>query len=299
MDNDLNEIIGKITQKTFQQDPKQVEQILEKGIVNLVFKINLNTDVYILRMQKGERLLKTYQKEKWCMEQVAEIGIPSPQCVALGIESGYSFSFQTYIEGICGKELPNEVGHIWFTLGEYARKFHSINASKYAMNLGWLDLHLFGEGFFEDKNLFSTDKLLQIKRRVDEMGIWNNPPMLSHGNLNPSNTVVDPSGVIYLIDWGTAAGRPAPHGDLAELYTWNTGKGNIQTFLKGYGIDEVKVSEMMHDIQTLILVRLLTTLRWKIERTEEWSSNEFVVSTTTALNQIEDYTADIIFHKNL
>jgi aminoglycoside phosphotransferase (APT) family kinase protein len=299
MDENLQEIVRIITQKSFQQEPKQIEQILEKGIVNLVFKVTLDTATYILRMQKGESALKAYQKEKWCMERVSEIGVPSPRCVALGIENGYSFSFQTYIEGVCGKELPDEINRIWFTLGQYAKKFHSITASDYAVNLQWLNSYLFDEGFFEEKHLFTTDKLLQIKSRINEMKAWNDTPMLNHGNLNPSNTVVDPSGLIHLIDWGTAGGGRAPHGDLAELYTWNTGKENIQTFLKGCGMDEAKVLEMMHDIQTLILVRLLTTLRWKIKRTENWSNNEFIVSTTSALNEIEDYTADIIFHKNL
>ncbi len=124
-------------------------------------------------------------------------------------------------------------------------------------------------------------------------------PRLCHGNLHPSNVIVQPSGAMCLIDWGTASGNYVPYSELVELFAWNTGKDNIRCFCEGYGINGEDLHSMMYDIQTLVLLRLLKVLRSKIERAEDAKASEFVLSTTKNINEIVNFEGEILFLKNV
>ena len=115
---------------------------------------------------------------------------------------------------------------------------------------------LFIDNSFVSKRLFSEELLIQIKNRLEETFKWKFSPVLSHGNLHPSNVILNLNGEIYLIDWGEVSGNRTPQSELAKIYTWKNGKENISYFLEGYGLNERDVKNMMRDIQTLILLRL-------------------------------------------
>ena len=295
----MKEVVDQITKKVFGVLPSSIEEIRGKGVVNLVCKVTVNCVDYILRMQKGGKALKTYQREKWCMDEVSKINIPTPKCIAIGEEVGHSFSFQEFIEGVDGRDLPKEAGRIWLTLGQYAKKFNAIPAPDCKFDLDYVDDKLFGDNFFQSAGVFSSEKLLSIKKRVNEVRSWQYAPTLCHGNLHLSNVVVHPSGAIYLVDWGTSCGHRAPHGELTDLFTWNTGKENIAIFLKGYEYGESELAGAMRDIQTLVLIRLLVSLRWKMEGHSRKDETEFVRSTSKAVNEIADFDSKILFSKNI
>ncbi|MDB5259695.1 MAG: aminoglycoside phosphotransferase family protein [Candidatus Taylorbacteria bacterium] len=295
----MQELIYKITEKEFGEIPAAVEEIIDQGVINVVFRISLKERMCILRMQKSHDALKTYRMEEWCMNAALQLHIPTPRPLAVGIEEEYAYSFQEFIPGIRGTVMHDETKRIWRALGSYAKKYNTIPAEEYKIDLTWIDEQLFDDGFFVKHKLLTETQIADMRARVDEIKGWHYLPMLCHGNLGPENTIVHPDGDIYVIDWGTASGSRAPHGELADIFAWNTGKKNVDEFIAGYGIEPEELDLMMHDIQTLVLVRILTSLRWKIEKhPDDWPELEFVRSIEQALIAIPDFKAKILFKKN-
>jgi thiamine kinase-like enzyme len=184
-------------------------------------------------------------------------------------------------------------------LGQYAKIFNAIPAPEYALNHASFIKELFAENFFTERNIFSQELSLKIQNRLEESTKWEFLPKLCHGNLSPNNVVLDGDGVVHLIDWETATGNQTPQSELAEIYTWNTGKENISHFLDGYGLTEMKVKDMMRDIQTLVLLRLVNVIRRKIDKGGDWEQDTYIQETAKRLAEIQDYEEDILFTKNL
>lgn len=104
---------------------------------------------------------------------------------------------------------------------------------------------------------------------------------------------------MHLIDWGTATGNRTPQSELAEIYTWNTGNENISQFLEGYGITEKEMGNMVRDIQTLVLLRLVSVIRIKIGKGNDWEQDTYIQETAKRLAEIQNFQEDLLFAKNL
>ena len=295
----MDQALPVIVEKEFGQSPVSVEEILGRGQVNLVYKVTLKDGSYVLRMKKGVGVFGIYEKEKWCMEQVRQIGVPTPEPFMVGVKEDAAYFFQEYIPGVNGKDAPEAYDRIWHTLGVYARKVNTIPAQQYQRDFDELDKKLFQSNFFVLNNILSNDKVQMLRARLRQTRSWNNAHMLCHANLNPTNTVVHPSGAIYLIDWGTASGNRAPHEELADLFAWNTGKENIDIFLKGYGLSKMELDGMMHDIQTLVLGRMLNVMHYRVTNGSSGRDPNFVSTLLEQLNNITDFDAKILFSKNV
>ncbi len=61
--------------------------------------------------------------------------------------------------------------------------------------------------------------------------------------------------------------------------------------------DDVK--NMMRDIQTLILLRLVHVIVRKMPKDNDWKQDSYIVETSQMLAHIGDYEQDILFTKNL
>lgn len=295
----MDELIKKIVEKVFRSIPTTVEEIKGKGKNNLVFKITVNDNPVILRLSNRDKTLELYQKEKWCADVVKNAGIPTPKIIEVGIVDGYAFSFQEFVEGIQRNDAPQELARIWFTLGQYASAIHKISAPDLRLDYGKFVSDIFENDYFIIQGVFSEELSEKIKNRLKEVCHWKFPPTLCHGNLHPSNVLIDQAGVIHIIDWETATGNRTPQSELAEIYTWNNGKENVLRFIEGYGLKEDEVKNMMRDIQTLILLRLVSVIVRKMPRDNNWQSDTYIKETAVRLAEIADYQQDILFVKNL
>ncbi len=298
----MDNIISQIVRIVFNQLTQKIEEITGKGEANLVYKIQVGDLFYILRMGKGEYSEKTYQKEKWCMEKVSQKGIPTSKSVAIGMCDKYVYSIQEYIEGEHGADIKGSQEKIWLKLGEYARIINTIEVKGYGENLknpenddfgndwksvvDWSIDYLFENDFFIKNKILTEDQVEKIKIRISEMYKWDFKAFLTHGNLAPKNTIVHPSGVIYLIDWGTAGAYRVPHFELSDLYTWDPKQEYIEAFLKGYGLSGDEVANMKHDLDTLVILRLMDSIRWAADKREDWREVSFVKHSLEKLNKI-------------
>lgn len=295
----MKEVAEKLTTQIFGAPPSLVEAITDGGKNNIVFKVNVGPDFYILRTRNQESELVTYQKEKWAAAAALEHGVPTPKILAIGTEGGYAFSFQEYIKGHRGTEVPEELGRIWHTLGRYANTINRIPAPESPLHYKDVLDSLFTDDLFVVKNIFSQELSALIHGRLAETLTWEFAPMLCHGNLHPSNVIINPQGTMYVIDWETATGNRTPQSELAEIYTWNNGKENIALFCDGYGLNETEVSAMMRDIQTLVLLRLVGVMAKKIARNPHWQEDDYIHHTRALLASVEDYGRPLLFTKNL
>lgn len=295
----MKEVAKNIARQEFQTQSILIQEIVGKGKNNFVFKIVANDTSYILRLRNSQKELKTYQKEEWCSEVARKAGIPTPEILKVGTYETYAFSIQDFVDGTQGAEAKDDVSKIWHTLGQYAKIINSIPAPEITFNYSTFVQELFAEDFFTADNIFSQELSAKIQDRLEETTGWDFLPNLCHGNLHPSNVILSEDGVVHLIDWETATGNRVPQSELAEIYTWNTGKENVSQFLDGYGLTENEVQDMMRDIQTLVLLRLVSVIRKKIGGDDDWKQNVYIQNTVARLEKIENYQNDILFTKNL
>ncbi len=294
----MEETIKKIVNQEFNVEVISIREITGRGLNNLVFNIATEKDPLILRMKKSLPELETYRKEKWCADVAKEAGIPTPKILKVGIYDDYSFSFQEYIDGIDGNYAKDKT-KIWYTLGQYAKIINSIPAKDLTLDYKSYIQELFNGDFFVTNGIFSTEMSSRIKERLEEATEWKFTPNLCHRNLNPSNVVLSTEGIVHLIDWENAAGDLSPLSELGEIYTWNTGRENISQFLAGYGLTEIEVGEMMRDIQTLVLLRLVGVINRKVTKNNDWKQDSFIQDTVNMIAGIQNYKYDILFTKNL
>ncbi len=295
----MDKLVRKITEQVFANVPTSIEEIKGKGKNNLVFKVTVNNTPIILRVNNRDNTIDLYQKEKWFAEVVKNAGIPSPKILEIGVFDQYAFSFQEFIAGIQGNDAPTELSKIWFTLGQYAGVINKIPAPQFEVDYTKVIPEMFASDYFIIRNIFSQELSSKIQNRLEETLSWKFSPTLCHGNLHPSNVIIDAAGTIHVIDWETATGNQTPQSELAEIYTWNNGKENIAHFLEGYGLKEIEMKEMMRDIQTLILLRLVQVIVRKMPKDNNWEQDTYIKDTAVRLAAISDYQEDILFTKNL
>ncbi len=253
----MDQTVTKIVEHVFNTAPDSVEQIKDKGKNNLVYKTVVSNKPIILRMNNREETLELYQKEKWCADIVRKAGMLTPEILDVGVLDGYAYSFQEFVEGNQGGETPEDFEKIWFKLGQYSQAINKIPAPDLKIDYRKFIEGLFADDFFIVRNIFSSELSAKIRDRLEETIAWEFSPTLCHGNLRVNNAIFDPAGSMHVIDWETATGNKTPQSELAEIYTWKTGKENVAQFVKGYGLNERDLMDMMRDIQTLVLLRVV------------------------------------------
>jgi len=285
----MEEVISNISQKYFNSKPRSIEQILDKGKVNQVFKIQLDNEFYIFRFNE-KAYLNSYKKEWYCINKVREIGIPTSDVCFVGVEGDYSFMILKYIEGVNGLDVPEEEHkNIYKTLGEYAKKFNSIEVDGFGRDVedeekgfykDWNSFYkenigpIFEDNILVEKNIVTKEQVEIIQNRLSEIESWNFTPKLCHGNLHISNTITSSDGSVHVIDWGNGVGYVAPHVDLADLIAWKDRK-YLDDFLGGYGMSREEFNKIEHDINSLLIVQLLQVIK-RFVGTEEESKNNFI-----------------------
>jgi len=236
---------------------------------------------------RRHRALQDYKKEKWCIEQSAALGVPGPSVLSVGEIDGNAYMIEAFVEGINGKEVEGDRTAIWQKLGEYAGLAHSIKVT------GW------GEDFFDDRpggqraswlkyltdnieGLTEDDPLIGLgvltrelspvaRRLLEELRDKTFQFGLNHGDLALWNTLVEPSGRINLLDWGSAEAHIVPHFDLLYVIRHHLRDGTptveeMAAFRRGYGLSAAEYEDLKPELARLFLLLSFDKLRWAIDR---------------------------------
>jgi aminoglycoside phosphotransferase (APT) family kinase protein len=265
---------------------REVAAICGKGSVNQIFVVRTRAAAVVVRMSKPEdeeRGLLFYEKEAWCLGQAAAVGIPGPQALEIGRWGRRPYMLQTLVAGVNGEDSGLDEGDIWRVLGRYARRIHTVALDGFGETLA--DFHK-GNAQAEwqahvDYNLHSLtpeDELLRLnvyrpeqvedirqvfqtlRRTAFRIG-------LNHYDLAIRNTVVDETGQVSLLDWGSAEAHIVPHYDLLEiLRRLRPSDERFGAFLAGYGLDEAEFAALLPEVRRLALLKAFDLTRWALDR---------------------------------
>jgi Ser/Thr protein kinase RdoA (MazF antagonist) len=253
----------------------------------LVETSNGRVVVKLSHEHRRHRALRDYHKEKWCIEQSSALGVPGPSVLSVGEIDGNAFIIETFVEGINGKQVEGDRTAIWRKLGEYAKLTHSIKVT------GW------GEDFFDarpdgqraswlkyltyniesltdgdpliDLGVLSHELLPVARRLLEELRDKTFQFGLNHGDLALWNTLVEPSGKVNLLDWGSAEAHIIPHFDLLYVIRQHLSYGTptieeMAAFRQGYGLSDEEHERLKPELDRLFLLIRFDKLRWAIDR---------------------------------
>jgi Ser/Thr protein kinase RdoA (MazF antagonist) len=270
----------------------------------LVETANGRAVVKLSHEHRRHRALQDYQKEKWCIQQSSALGVPGPSVLSVGEADGNAFMIESFVEGVNGKAIEGDRSAIWRKLGEYARLTHSIKVT------GW------GEDFFDDRpggqqaswlkylaynieSLAAGDTLIELgvlsheqlpvaRRLLEQLSDKTFKFGLNHGDLALWNTLVEPSGKINLLDWGSAEAHIVPHFDLLYVLRQHLRDGTptieeMAAFRQGYGLSDEEHERLKPELDCLFLLIRFDKLRWAIDRNPS-RIEEYVGRAKTALS---------------
>lgn len=264
----------------------QITPIRDKGLVNQIFTVQTAETAVVVRMSKPEdedRGLLFYEKEAWCLEQAAALGIPGPKVLAIGRMGTRPYMLQTLVTGVNGEDSPVDAKHIWYMLGQYARLIHTITLDGFGETLAdfhagnaqdhwqtWLDYNLDSLAPTDPLlrlAVYSTDQVAEIRHIFQALRATTFRIGLNHNDLTARNTIVDETGQVNLLDWGSAEAHLVPHYDLLEILRWqHPNDERFRAFLLGYQLDQAELATLLREIRSLALLKAFDLTRWAIDR---------------------------------
>ena len=260
-------------------------QRLGGGSCNDNYLVEVPDKKIVVRMSKPHREYKAlfeYKKEAWCIGKSHQLQIPVSKVFEVGQWDDRAYMIQSYVEGFIpsgAQTLP-----VWEKLGEYAQKIHSIAVTGWGENLteeGVFDASWEKYVQYNINSLNGNDPLIamdiltgrlskEIKSLFERVQAQKFKFGLCHGDIALRNTLVNSEGIIYLLDWGCARAEVVPHYDINEiLLSSKPDESALQAFLAGYGISQGEFEDMKADLNVLLLLHKVDTLRWAIDKKPE------------------------------
>ena len=274
-----------------QEEVKTSYQIEGKGITNQVCVVETEINKVVVRMNVKDEY-QSFIKEKWCIEQAAEVGVPGPKVMSIGIVDETAYMIQGFIEGVNGGDSTVQESIIWRRLGEYAKLIDSIQVKGYGENLidpvhGEFQSppHAGSDGTWQGyvqhniNSLNEHDPLIElgvinqaesqrIKQRFEDIKSEPFRFGLIHGDISLKNTIINQANQVILLDWNAKV-SVVPHATVAQLMHYqilgldeSPNAEEFEAFIDGYGI----IGEDLSGIRNYLLLRAFDNLRWSIDQ---------------------------------
>jgi len=288
------QLVSNVSSNFLKDAQIHVARIPGKGSVNKVFIVEAANTKLVVRMREQKESVKEYAKETWCVDQAAVRGVPVATVLDVGIIEDHAYIVQAYVAGDDGRDSQFPKGHIWRQLGRNARLIHSIEVAGFGLKLDDLIKGDSRESWreylnYNIKSLNENDELIKLKVVTRSQSriiraIFENLKTkafnfgLNHGDFSLKNVIVDESGKVNLLDWGSAEASIVPHHDLIQMLKMkmlenDPDDADIQSFLDGYGISQSEFEQMRPALESLLLLRAFDKLRWAIDWSVEGLKN--------------------------
>ncbi len=271
-----------------------VKPLLGLGSVNQIFVVQTASAPFIMRMNDDTRALQDYSKERWCMAQATVQGIPGPQVLALGQRENFAYMLQTFVTGTHGADNTLDPLPIWRALGRYARRIHAISVLGYGEQLvdpsqgefmapphpgfdgTWPSFITYNVESLNAHDpllalgVFISDQRPIIRNSFSSLHEENFVFGLNHGDLSLKNTLVDGTGEVKLLDWGSAEVHITPHWEIIQMLDAQTAMNtpndtSLRAFLDGYGLAPAEFARLQPVLSILRLLRAFDKLRWALD----------------------------------
>lgn len=248
----------KIVQHHFGQPPSRIVY-KRSGLSNYVFVINHVEGQFVVRISPEPEKIAAFTKELWATQKVREVGVPSPEVLAVGNIGSEPYMVTRRVTGAEATHHPRRK-HIVHEMGRYARTINSVRTTGFGVNFDWttngpkyntwaeyLDQEWDVEGrlhLFTEHKILPAQQVEKLKEIVDDSRAMRVEPSLNHGDMRFKNVIVDDDGEIAaIVDWEDCLSTIAPQWELSiALHDLSIDEKHL--FIEGYGLDSSKVEEM-------------------------------------------------------
>lgn len=239
----------------------------------------------VVKLSKPHRekgALDEYRKEAWCAGRARELDIATPEVLEFGRFDGRAFEVQSFVDGRAPSASAAE--STWQTLGDYARRIHSITtagwgrtlasdgrfAESWTSHLAYNIAALTADDELIARGIFAAATSLRLRSELERLARRDFRFGLCHGDIALWNTLIDDSGRPWLLDWGSAASSVVPHYEINEIVRRaSPSDPQLAAFLRGYGLSSTDLIDMARELRALAALREIDTLRWAIKNQPE------------------------------
>lgn len=235
--------------------PRDIRHITDFGMVNSVFRIaGENGGNFIVRSFPGDQGVLDYEKEDWSMRKAAGCGVPVSTVRGIGYHDGHSYMIQDLLPGVNGASISDPAGRlaIWRQLGNFSSLLGDVRCSGYGWSLNkdserfscesWsafiaqAEAQALGDPSM-NAGVFTRAQREKLRGLFEILANMDPQPVLCHGDIGPSNCIVDPETLKIngIIDWEMAVAAPGAHASLVSASTYFKRPEEQAAFLEGMG----------------------------------------------------------------
>lgn len=243
---------------------KKPRRILHKmsGLSNFVFEVLHAEGDFIVRISPDPVRINSFIKEQWAQNRAREIGVPIPEILEVGSHViNQPFMISRVVKGNNALthskrwEIVKEMGH-------YAALINTIKTEGFGSTFDWssnllsrneswqefLECELNFEDrlqTLEKRKMLDASQVKTLRKILTDAGKQKTKPALNHGDIRLKNVMVNDEGKITaFLDWENCTSNLAPAWELS-IALHDLSIDEKQLFLKGYGLKENQVVELM------------------------------------------------------
>lgn len=288
----------KIVEHHFGQPPSRIVY-KRSGRTNYVFAVNHVEGQFVVRISPEPEKFEAFRKELWATQKVREVGVPSPEVLAVGNIGSEPYMITRRVTGSEATYHPKR-DRIVHEIGRYAQIINSIRTTNFGSNFDWTtngpqhstwSEYLDNEWDFERRlRVLKQHKMLsnlqfgRLKKIIDDTRDLRAAPSLNHGDLRFKNVIVDDDGEITaIVDWEDCLSTIAPQWELS-IALHDLTIDEKDRFIEGYGLDLGQVEEMSPLIKAFNFINYSTAIEHAVETEDHKSLAEFRLRLSGALD---------------
>ena len=288
----------RIVEHHFGQPPTRIVY-KRSGLSNYVYVVNHVEGQFVVRISPEPQKIEAFQKELWATQKVREVGVPSPEVLAVGNIGSEPYMITRRVTGSEATHHPRR-SHIVHEMGVYAQTINSIQTTNFGSNFDWTtngpqhrtwaeyvyiewDIEQRLDVFAQHKML-SSQQINKLRQIIDNTRTLRIQPSLNHGDLRLKNVIVDDDGEIAaILDWEDCLSTIAPQWELSiSLHDLSIDEKHI--FIEGYGLDSKQVQEMSPLIKAFNIVNYSNAIAQAADTGDNKSLAEFRLRLSGALD---------------
>lgn len=270
------------------------------GRTNYVFAVNHVEGQFVVRISPEAEKINSFRKELWTSQKVREVGVPSPEVIAVGNDiAAEPYMITRRVTGTEASHHPRR-DRIIHAMGRNAAMINSIQTHGFGSHFEWTgdekridswQSYLTDEFELEKRlQLFSSNRILpdaeleQISQLIQRAETDGFHPALNHTDLRLKNVIVDESGdIAAIIDWEECLSTVAPQWELS-IALHDLSIDEKQIFLEGYGLSNRQFEQMAPLIKAFNIVNYATAIEIAVEKNDHKSLSDLKLRLTGSLD---------------
>ena len=255
------------------------------GRTNYVFVVNHVEGQFVIRISPEPEKVNAFRKELWASQKAREVGVPSPEVIAVGIAAA-PYMITRRVTGSEASHHPKR-DRIIHSMGSYAAMINSIQTDGFGSNFDWTTdepsidswqdylANEFGLEkrlqVFSSNNILPESEIQQISQIIAGVEVTGRNPSLNHTDLRLKNVIVDEGGdIAAIVDWEECLSTISPQWELS-IALHDLSIDEKQIFLEGYSLSSDQIEAMTPLIKAFNLLNYSTIIELALEKNDDKS----------------------------